>query len=201
MDDDLGFHARHARATRETILDAVERRLERGGVDDLTFLQIAQEAGVSDRTVYRHFATKDALLEAFWLRVQQSLGIASSTRSWADYVATRPAAFAEMDRRDAVLRALMNSTQAHEARLKLNKDRQAGIRKVVAEAVGELPEPQFTELCALVHLLGSAPAWQALKDYWGLEAPDAGRVVAKAVTTLTEAARRAAAPPSPEAKS
>jgi AcrR family transcriptional regulator len=200
MDDSLTFHARHARATRDAILDAVERRLEQGGVDDLTFLQIAQEAGVSDRTVYRHFATKDALLEAFWLRVQQSLGIATSTRSWADYVATRPAAFAEMDRRDPVLRALMNSSQAHEARLKLNQDRQAGIRKVVAEAVGDLPEPRFTELCALVHLLGSAPAWQAMKDYWGLEAQDAGRVVAQALTILTEAARHAAAPPSPEAK-
>ena len=63
MDSDLTFHARHKRATREAILDAVERCLERGGLDELTFLQIAQEAGVSDRTVYRHFATKDAILD------------------------------------------------------------------------------------------------------------------------------------------
>lgn len=203
MDESLTFHARHKRATREAILDAVERCLERAGLDELTFLQIAQEAGISDRTVYRHFATKDALLEAFWLRVQQSLGIGASTRSWADYVATRPAAFAEMDRREAVMRAVMSSAQAHEARLKLNEERQAGIRKVVAEAVGELAEPQFTELCALVHLLGSAPTWQAMKDYWGLDARDAGRVVAQAITTLTEAAKRAAPLPSasPETQS
>ncbi|HEX5378398.1 MAG TPA: TetR/AcrR family transcriptional regulator [Phenylobacterium sp.] len=194
MEHGLTFHERHKLATREAILDAVERRLQDGGLDELTFMQVAQEAGVSDRTVYRHFPTKDALLEAFWRRVQQSLGIATSTRSWADYLATRPAAFAEMDRREAVLRAVMNSSQAHEARLRLNAERQAGIRRVVAEAVGELPEPQFTELCALVHLLGSAPAWQALKDYWGIEGDAAGRVVAQAVATLADAARRTPEP-------
>jgi AcrR family transcriptional regulator len=196
MDDGLTFHERHRLATREAILDAVERRLQVGGLDELTFMQIAQEAGVSDRTVYRHFATKEALLEAFWRHVQQSLGIAASTRSWDDYVATRAASFAEMDRRQAVMRALLSSAQAREARLRLNQDRQAGIRRIVADEVGDLPEPDFTELCAVVHLLGSAPAWQALKDYWGIEGADAGRVVAQAVSILAGAAKRRAQFPS-----
>lgn len=195
MSAEPSFHERHRLATREAILDAVERCLQRAGLDELTYLQIAQEAGVTDRTVYRHFATKGLLLEAFWARVQQSLGIATSTRSWDDYLATRPAAFEEMDRRERVLRAVMNSAQAHEARLRINAQRQAGIRRVVADAVGELPEPQFTELCALAHLLGSAPAWQALKDYWGLDAERAGHVVAQAISTLAEAYRADAAAP------
>jgi hypothetical protein len=96
--------------------------------------------------------------------------------------------FQEMDRRDKVLRGLMRSSQAHEARLRINEKRQAGIRKVVAERVVSLPEPAFTELCALVHLLGSAPAWAALKDYWGIEGEHAGRVVARAISALADAA-------------
>jgi len=184
-----GFHARQKHATQEAILDAVERRLQEAGLDELTFMQIAHEAGVSDRTVYRHFPTKDALLEAFWHRVQRGLGLAESTRSFADYLATRPAAFSRMDAREPVMRALFASTQAQEVRVRINAERQAGIRKVVADAVGQLPEPQFTELCALFHLLGSAPAWQTLKDYWGLEGAEAGRVVAQAIATLAEAAR------------
>ena len=120
----------------------------------------------------------------------QTLGIALATRSWKDFVATRPEAFAGMDRRERLLRAVMQSRQAHDARLRINSQRQAGIRRVVADAVGELPEPAFTELCALVHLLGSAPAWAALKDYWGIEGADAGHLVARAIATLAAAAKK-----------
>jgi AcrR family transcriptional regulator len=182
------FHAALKGATREAILHAVEHCLMDSGLDALTFAQVAQAAAISERTVYRHFATREALLEAFWERIQRTLGLQQSIESWDLHLASRPAAFAEMDRRDKVLRELMRSGQAHEARLRINARRQAGIRKVVAERVGALPEPAFTELCALVHLLGSAPAWAALKDYWGIEGEHAGRVVARAISALATAA-------------
>jgi len=184
-----GFHARLKTATREAILDAVERRLTHGGLDELTFAQVAQAAGVAERTVYRHFPTKEALLEAFWLHVQKRLGLEQSIRSFADYLATRPATFARMDEREPMMRAVMSSAQARQARRGILPERQAGIRRVVAEAVGDLPEPQFTELCALAHLLGSAPAWATLKDDWGVEGARAGRVAARAIETLIAAAK------------
>ena len=40
-----------------------------------------------------------------------------------------------------------------------------------------------------MHLLGSAPAWQGLKDAWGLDGAEAGHVVAQAIATLVDAAR------------
>ncbi|HWI78122.1 MAG TPA: TetR/AcrR family transcriptional regulator [Ramlibacter sp.] len=182
------FHALHKTSTREAILDAVERCLSKGALDEITFNQVAQEAGVSERTVYRHFETKELMLEAFWGRIQQTLGIERSTRSWKDYLETRPEAFEQMDKRERLIRAVMQSTQAADARKRINAARQAGIRRVVADRAGKLPEPAFTELCALVHLLGSAPAWAALKDYWGIDGANAGRVVARAIATLASAA-------------
>ena len=197
-----GFHARLKSATREAILEGVERLMAHGGLDELTFAQVAQAAGVAERTVYRHFPTKEALLQAFWLHVQKRLGLEPSVRSFADYLATRPATFARMDEREPMMRAVMSSAQARQARRGILPERQAGIRRVVADAVGELPEPQFTELCALVHLLGSVPTWHALKDIWDLEAAQSGRLVARAITTLVEAAKADAASSTapPEAK-
>lgn len=57
--------------TREAILRAVGRRLEAGGVEDLSFADVAAEAQVGERTVYRHFPTKEALLGAFWTWLHQ----------------------------------------------------------------------------------------------------------------------------------
>ena len=184
-----GFHARLKSASRQAILDAVERLMAHGGLDELTFAQVAQAAGVAERTVYRHFPTKEALLEAFWLHVQKRLGLEQSVRSFADYLATRPATFARMDERESMMRAVMSSAQARQARRGVLAERQAGIRRVVADAVGELPEPQFSELCALVHLLGSAPTWATLKDDWGIAAPRAGEIAARAIAILIAAAK------------
>ena len=55
---------------RDQILRAVGRRLEAGPLEDLSFSEIAAEAGVGERTVYRYFPTKEALLGAFWAWLQ-----------------------------------------------------------------------------------------------------------------------------------
>lgn len=56
--------------TREQILRAVGSQLETSALDDLSFGDVAKTAGVGERTVYRHFPTKDALLGAFFAWVQ-----------------------------------------------------------------------------------------------------------------------------------
>jgi len=56
--------------TRDQILRAVARRLEAGPLEDMSFAEIAAEAQIGERTVYRHFPTKEALLGAFWAWIQ-----------------------------------------------------------------------------------------------------------------------------------
>jgi AcrR family transcriptional regulator len=50
--------------TREIILEAALATLERGSVEDLTVRAVAQQANISERTVFRYFADRDALLDA-----------------------------------------------------------------------------------------------------------------------------------------
>ncbi len=61
---------RQREETREQILRAVGRQLETRSLEDLNFAEIARDAGVGERTVYRHFPTKEALLGAFWAFLQ-----------------------------------------------------------------------------------------------------------------------------------
>jgi len=56
--------------TEARILDAAGQLLEDGRLDEAPYAEIARLAGVGERTVYRHFPTRDALMGAFWTRLQ-----------------------------------------------------------------------------------------------------------------------------------
>ena len=57
-------------ATRNSILEVLRRKLDSGRLEEASFAEIAAEAGVAERTVYRHFPTREALLGAFWAWIQ-----------------------------------------------------------------------------------------------------------------------------------
>ncbi len=68
-----GLRDRQREETREQILRAVGRQLESGALEDLNFGEVAKDVGVGERTVYRHFPTKEALLGAFWAWLQSQV--------------------------------------------------------------------------------------------------------------------------------
>ena len=59
-------------ATREAVLRALRRRMDAGPIDDISFAELAAEADVGERTVYRYFPTRETLMGEFyaWLHTQ-----------------------------------------------------------------------------------------------------------------------------------
>ena len=60
-------------STSERILDAANAALVAHGLAKLSLEDVAREAGMSRQTVYRYFASKDALVTAAILREEQAL--------------------------------------------------------------------------------------------------------------------------------
>jgi AcrR family transcriptional regulator len=83
MSEGVGRREAHKRAVRAAIEDAAQRLVAEQGFEATTVRQIADEAGVTERTFYRYFDGKAGL-------------IADEARIWMDRVATaireRPAA-------------------------------------------------------------------------------------------------------------
>jgi AcrR family transcriptional regulator len=52
--------------TRERILDSAMAAIQKEGLETQTIAQVAKDAGITDRTVYRHFQTRQDLLKAVW---------------------------------------------------------------------------------------------------------------------------------------
>jgi len=170
--------------TRTLILETVERLLKSSSLGELSLAMVAREAGITERTVYRHFATREQLLEATWGAVNEAIGM-KEFPSTAEELIERPRKlFPAFDQRGEVIRAMLASPQGRELRLRVNTARQAAVRAAVKEARPNLREPAVTRLCAAVQALGSASGWATMTDYWGLDSAEAGRAASEAIAAL-----------------
>lgn len=186
--------------TRRRILDAAATLIETVSPAGLSFAAIAQQAGVRERTVYRHFATKDALLEAMWAGLDPRIGIKSFPANEAELIAFPAQVFPAFDDSEQMMRAMWASPQGRDFRLSVNERRKAAIRKSVAPALDGLPSREAAWLTAAVQLLYSGAAWMTMKDYWGFSGAEAGRASSLAIRLLLEGARRRAADQNDAAK-
>lgn len=170
--------------TRALILEAVKRLLRDRGLAELSLASVAEEAGITERTVYRHFATREQLLEATWSAVNDRLGMRTFPGTAAELVERPLQVFPAFDEQGEIVRAMLASPQGRELRLRVNKERQAAIRAAVRDARPGMREPAFTRLCAAVQLLYSASGWATMTDYWDISSEEAGRAASEAIATL-----------------
>lgn len=176
--------------TRRLILDAAGRLLQRDDLDALSFAAIAEEAGVRERTVYRHFPNREALIGALWGWLDPRIGVGSFPKTEAELVAFPQRVFPAFDQNENLMRAFWTTPHGREFRLQVNAQRQAAFRAATASAADGLDAREKLYLCAAAQLLYSGAAWQTMKDYWGLNGEEAGKAAAFALELMFDAARR-----------
>ena len=72
---------RQMKETKEAIFRAASEQLADHGIAEFHIPGLAEAAGVSVRTVYRYFPTKDSLLESFAAWLDDQIGTPSTPRS------------------------------------------------------------------------------------------------------------------------
>ena len=156
---------------RERILEEAKKAFTREG-DDISLEDVARQAGVGPGTLYRHFPTRDALLESVYRaevtklaeeqqRLSDSLPALEALRSWmrlfVDYIATKK-----------IIAPALNSIVGGPAEVYKASGAQIteAIQSLVARAVasGDI-RPDLEPLDLLRALVGvsnvaSAPDWQ-----------------------------------------
>jgi hypothetical protein len=93
------------------------------------------------------------------------------------------------DERAPLLRALL-SKRGQEIRARTRRRRLKTFERAMREVTDGLEPAERRRALAVVYLLVSAPAWQAMCDQWNLDGAEAGRAAAWAVRVLTDELRR-----------
>jgi AcrR family transcriptional regulator len=188
------LRAEQKEATRQRILSAAGKLMEDRGLEEFSFASIAKEAGVKERTVYRHFPTKTALIESLCGWFQKRVHYGDFARTEAELLAKPQQIFPGFEENEQLARALWSSPQGRAFRLSDVEERKAGIKAAIADAVRGLPPRQARWIAAAIHALLSSATWQSMKDYWNLSGEEAGKASSMAMELILNAVRANVAP-------
>lgn len=170
--------------TRNRILDAALELISEVPLDAITLAGVAARAAVTERTLYRYFATRDELIEALWPRINDRAAQGRTFPVTPEGLIQQPSEiFPGFDREEGLTRFVF-TRQGQELRLSVNDKRQAAFLQAVATARPDLGKEDQRELAALCQLLDSSFAWVSMKDYWSIEGSQSGPLASEAITLL-----------------
>ncbi len=173
--------------TRQRILDAAVRVVLDEGVHAFTVPNVARRAAITDRTVYRHFATREAILEGLSDLLEspgESFDARAVLRDTASFSQAVRKAYDEFEKHRDVSRAVVLTSLALRHRLPVRQHRSDEFLVAVRERFPALsPDLQRRAAHLLRSLVGSRQ-WYVLTEEQGLASSDALETVLWAVTTL-----------------
>jgi AcrR family transcriptional regulator len=188
--------ARDGGSTVDRILDAQVEVILAGGLPGFSVQQVADRAGVSHRTVYRHFPTREALLEG----LAEAVGRRMDERGGLDV----PGDLGEVP--DVVLRnfALFSrDARAVEAGVRFGvgtaletpdrRRRNDRFRALVRSSVPGIAASDAAMAAATIRHVASTRTWLALREA-GLGDSGAAQAAAWAVAALVDALRAGRTP-------
>jgi AcrR family transcriptional regulator len=186
------LRAEQAARTRERIAQAAAALIKAThNPEAITFKAVAERAGVTEMTVYRHFPTREDLLRGLWQQLNASMGARiGMPASIDDLLAQHAQLFAGFDQIAPQVLASVTTPVGREMRAALNDKRRRAFRAIVDEAAPDLKPEARTRAAAILQLLHGAHAWMSLRDQWGLDGREAGAATRWAIDILLQHLRK-----------
>ena len=184
------LRAEQAEQTTARIVQAAVDLLSEGDASDLSMADVAERAGVSVRTVYRSFASKDELLDGVigWINGHLGSVIEAPPETRHDYETTTADVIVELFQIEPLLRALFATAAGRASHQRTAAGRQQSMRGAYAAELEGLDDGEARRLLAVLHLVASSSGALFMKDYWDLPPEDIGRVMQWAIRVLADAA-------------
>lgn len=173
----LGLRERKKLQTRDRLLGAARERFEEHGYDNVTVAEIAADAGVSVKTLFQHFDSKEALLlaeldevhaemiEAVRGRAQGETPLEAVTAWLLEWEAQRPP-----DGFDRFMRMVGSGPAVESMRRRLYDEWETALVAVLADEANEArpnPRTRFVaaQLITMIRVLTSPEVTAALERF------------------------------------
>jgi AcrR family transcriptional regulator len=174
--------------TRDRILDAGKELLHESPVWNwrkLTVRAVADRAGVTERTVYRHFAAERDLRDAVLARLEDEAGVDLEGLRLEDVAAVTTRTFEYVSSFPLEPRTPSEATTAA-----ASERLRSALLAAVAPATEDWPEGDRALAAATLDVLWSLASYERLVAGWGLDPHDAVKAVTWAIGLVEDAIHR-----------
>jgi AcrR family transcriptional regulator len=172
--------------TRERIVRAgvaIVERLSDLDWSAMTFQAVADGAGVSKRTVFRHFATERELHDAVMQRFQERAGVSYGHVELNDVAAVARRVFEALSNFAVSSWSVETDDPTFTA---MDRARGDALRGAVAAAAPEWPSEQRALVAGVLDVLWSPPAYERLVVHWGASSSDAIKAIEWAIGLVVQ---------------
>jgi AcrR family transcriptional regulator len=184
---------RHAEATREAILGAAGDLFLERKIDGFSIQEVADRAGLTHRTVYRYFPTRQELMHATVQHLapgmdEEPFSEVSTVEEWIDAVGAHLAFIeANLD----VVRGLMVAALASDELLRSDqrlRDREAHRWEVFRRQFPHLPEGDARRTFAALRHLTSPVSYVFMRLRFGMSPAEATEAIQSGASQMVEQA-------------
>jgi AcrR family transcriptional regulator len=186
----IPLRERKAQAVREQLLDVLLARVEGDGFGEVAMEDLARSAGVSRRTLYRLFPTREALLVAAGNRFAETVGMPQEIGGPEQLSATFREGSRLMERRADLARALYRSTTGRGIRAGQRSRRIQLIGNALRSLTDKLEKDEAKRVTAVIAFLISSNTWITIQDESGLDGDEIRLGVSWAIDVLIEDLKR-----------
>jgi AcrR family transcriptional regulator len=194
---DSPVRRKRAAETRERVVaagSALVRSATSWDWNDLTIRAVAEKAGVSESTVYRHFASERELHDAVMHRLHQETGVSYEGMTLDELPETTRRVFAALS---AYAVSAWTPQMDDPTLISIDQVRMNALLEAVGEPSGSVAPEQRRVAAAMLDVLWSVPSYERLVAQWKMDAAEATEAITWAmgliVSTLRDAPPPAAA--------
>lgn len=190
-----GLRQRQAQLARDAMIDALLDALE-AGEDEVPMAELARRAGVSRRTLYRYFRSREELTAAAAARLYEGEGALPTQIDGADdLIDNFRRSTAISLRRPELTRALLSMPAGKAVRAQIMPERSASIEGALAEIWDGLSAEERRHALAIVRMLCSSRSWVSLLDDQAVPPEEGMEAVAWALGVILDHIRGAGSRP------
>lgn len=164
---------KHAALTQELIVEAAIAILQAGSVTEVSVRAVAAQAGMSERTVFRYFASREELLDAIAMEVVRRLDAPSVPSAPEDLTAYPAALFAQFEAKADLTRAALHTELYSRVRRHTSATRGEHLNAVINAAAPQAPEALRRLVGANIQYQLTASTWHYYRFNLSLSADDA----------------------------
>src|SRR3954451_25218090 len=184
MPSPVSLRDENAAAARERILSAVAELIERGEPEELTMPEVAEASGISLRTIYRYYPTREALIEAAGRWIGKELMRHPYPRTLDEVADMFEAGCPDFDNRPGLVRALALSQLGRRVRGYRRRERLGAISRALRDELPAAPQAELRRAEAVLAYLHNMLAYTTLREENGLDGAEIGRAIGWAIRTL-----------------